>query len=148
MTAAAKLRRVALAIFLSWGWRRAAIALAAGALSALAMAPFNVWPVLFITFPVLVWLIDGAAAGRYRGVPAAALAGFWFGLGYFVPGLYWIGYAFLVDADTFAWLLPFAVLGLPAYLALFPAIGCALARLIWTRDASRVLALAVCLTGG
>jgi apolipoprotein N-acyltransferase len=144
--AAAKLRGIALAIILSWGWKRAAIALLAGALSALAMAPFDAWPVLFITFPVLVWLIDGAGAGRYRGVPAAALTGFWFGLGYFVPGLYWIGYAFLVDADTFAWLLPFAVLGLPAYLALFPAIGCALARLIWTRDATRVLALAAALT--
>jgi apolipoprotein N-acyltransferase len=146
VTSAAKLRGIALVILLSWGWKRAAIALAAGALSALAMAPFDAWPVLFVTFPVLVWLIDGAGAGRYRGVPAAALTGFWFGLGYFVPGLYWIGYAFLVDADTFAWLLPFAVLGLPAYLALFPALGCALARLIWTRDASRVLALAVSLT--
>ena len=60
------------------------------------------------------------------------MAGFWFGLGYFVPGLYWIGYAFLVDASTFAWLMPFAVLGLPAYLALFTALGFALARLIWT----------------
>jgi apolipoprotein N-acyltransferase len=146
MMAASRLRRIALAIILSWGWKRAAIALAAGALSALAMAPFNAWPVLFVTFPVLVWLIDGVGAGRYRGVPAAALTGFWFGLGYFVPGLYWIGYAFLVDADTFAWLMPFAVLGLPAYLALFPAIGCALARLMWTRDASRVLALAAALT--
>jgi apolipoprotein N-acyltransferase len=144
--ATSKLRSVALAIILSWGWKRAGIALVAGALSALAMAPFNAWPVLFVTFPVLVWLIDGAGAGRYRGVPAAALTGFWFGLGYFVPGLYWIGYAFLVDADTFAWLMPFAVLGLPAYLALFPAAGCALARLIWTRDASRVLALAAALT--
>ena len=74
------------------------------------------------------------------------MSGFWFGLGYFVPGLYWIGYAFLVDAPTFAWLMPFAVLGLPAYLALFTALGFALARLIWTRDASRVLALAVSLT--
>jgi apolipoprotein N-acyltransferase len=37
-------------------------------------------------------------------------------------------------------------LGLPAYLALFTAFGFALARLIWTRDASRVLALAVALT--
>jgi apolipoprotein N-acyltransferase len=144
--ATSKLRPLALAVVLSWGWKRAGIALVAGALSALAMAPFNAWPVLFITFPVLVWLIDGAAAGRYRGVPAAALTGFWFGLGYFVPGLYWIGYAFLVDADTFAWLMPFAVLGLPAYLALFPALGCALARLIWTRDASRILALAAALT--
>src|SRR5580693_9477393 len=110
------------------------------------MAPFDAWPVLFLTFPVMVWLIDGAGAGKGRGVPAAAMAGFWFGLGYFVPGLYWIGNAFLVDASTFAWLMPFAVLGLPAYLALFTAAGLALARLIWTRDASRVIALAACLT--
>src|SRR5258705_10895407 len=110
------------------------------------MARFNAWPVLFLTFPVMIWLIDGAGAGRLRGVPAAAMAGWWFGLGYFVPGLYWIGYAFLVDAPTFAWLMPFAVLGLPAYLALFTGFGFALARLIWTRDASRVLALAASLT--
>jgi apolipoprotein N-acyltransferase len=146
MTAAGKLRGIGLAIILSWGWKRAAIALVAGALSALAMAPFNAWPVLFLTFPVAVWLIDGAGAGRLQGVPAAAMAGWWFGLGYFVPGLYWIGYAFLVDASTFAWLLPFAILGLPAYLALFTALGFALARLIWTRDASRVIALAASLT--
>ena len=94
----------------------------------------------------MVWLIDGAGAGRWRGVPAAAMTGWWFGLGYFVPGLYWIGYAFLVDAPTFAWLLPFAVLGLPAYLALFTALGFALARLIWTRETTRVIALAASLT--
>lgn len=146
MIAAEKLRGAVLAIILVWGWKRAAIALVAGALSALAMAPFNAWPVLFLTFPVMVWLIDGAGAGHWRGVPAAAMAGWWFGLGYFVPGLYWIGYAFLVDAPTFAWLLPFAVLGLPAYLALFTAFGFALARLIWTRDGIRVIALAASLT--
>ena len=146
MMTASKLRAAGLSIILSWGWKRAAIALIAGALSALAMAPFNAWPVLFLTFPLTVWLIDGAGAGRLRGVPAAAMAGWWFGLGYFVPGLYWIGYAFLVDASTFAWLMPFAVLGLPAYLALFTAFGFALARLIWTRDASRVIALAASLT--
>ena len=146
MIAASKFRAAARAIILSWGWKRAAIALIAGALSSLAMAPFNAWPVLFLTFPVMVWLIDGAGAGRMRGLPAAAMAGWWFGLGYFVPGLYWIGYAFLVDASTFAWLLPFAILGLPAYLALFTAFGFALARLIWTSDGSRVLALAASLT--
>src|SRR4030088_425531 len=110
------------------------------------MAPFNAWPILFLTFPVMVWLVDGAGAGRWRGVPAAAMAGWWLGLGYFVPGLYWIGYAFLVDAPTFAWLLPFAILGLPAYLALFTAFGFALARLYWTRAAPRVIALAASLT--
>jgi apolipoprotein N-acyltransferase len=141
-----KRRAAALSIILAWGWRRALIALAAGAVSALAMAPFNAWPVLFLTFPVMVFLLDGAAAGKWRGIPAAALSGFWFGLGYFVPGLYWTGYAFFVDAQTFAWLSPFAVLGLPAYLALYPALGFALARLLWTRDASRLLALAASLT--
>jgi apolipoprotein N-acyltransferase len=146
VTFASKLRAAGLAIVLSWGWKRGTIALAAGALSSLAMAPINAWPVLFLTFPVAVWLIDGAAAGRLRGVPAAAMTGFWFGLGYFVPGLYWIGYAFLVDASTFAWLMPFAVLGLPAYLALFTTLGFAFARLLWTRDTSRVLALAIGLT--
>ncbi len=146
MKATGKLRAAGLAIILSWGWKRAAIALVAGALSSLAMAPFNAWPVLFLTFPVMVWLIDGAGGGRLHGLPAAAMAGWWFGLGYFVPGLYWIGYAFLVDAPTFAWLMPFAVLGLPAYLALFPAFGFALARLIWSKDGSRVIALAASLT--
>lgn len=146
MISTSKLRIAGLAIILAWGWKRAGLALFAGALSALAMAPFNAWPVLFVSFPIAVWLIDGAAAGKWRGVPAAAMSGFWFGLGYFVPGLYWIGNAFLVDASTFAWLIPFAALGLPAYLALFTALGFALARLLWTRDAARLLALAIGLT--
>ena len=133
-------------IILSWGWKRAMIALVAGALSALAMAPFNAWPILFLTIPVAVWLIDGAGAGRLGGIPAAAMSGWWFGFGYFVAGLYWVGYAFLVDAQTFAWLLPFAVMGLPAGLALFMAFGFALARLIWTPDSFRILSLACALT--
>lgn len=136
------------AVVLSWGWRRAAIAWSAGALSVLAMAPFDAWPVLFLTFPIMVWLIDGAAAGRLGGVLSAAVAGWWFGFGYFVAGLYWIGHAFLVDAHQFAWLLPIAITSLPAYLALFTAFGFALARMMWTRGPTRLLALAVALTLG
>jgi len=133
-------------IVLSWGWRRWLIAFAAGALSALAMAPVNAWPILFVTFPTLVWLVDGAGAGRWHGVIGAAITGWWFGFGYFLAGLYWIGYAFLVDAPTFGWLLPIAVLGLPAMLAVFTAFGLALARLLWARGATRILALGVALT--
>ena len=134
------------AIVLSWGWRRRLIALAAGALSALAMAPFDAWPILFLTFPTLVWLIDGAAVGRRGGVLVAASTGWWFGFGYFVAGLYWIGYAFLVDAPTFGWMLPFAVIGLPAVLALYTALALAVARLLWTSGAMRVVALGTTLT--
>jgi apolipoprotein N-acyltransferase len=98
-----------------------------------------------VTFPVAVWLIDGAAAARGRGILSAALAGWCFGFGYFVAGLYWIGYAFMVDAKNFGWLLPIAVTGLPAYLALYTALGFALARALWTRGPLRILALALAL---
>ena len=101
---------------------------------------------MFLTFPVAVWLIDGSAAGRLGSAASAASAGWWFGFGYFLAGLYWIGHAFLVDAETFGWLLPFAVSGLPAGLALFTAAAFAAARLLWTRGATRILALAVVLT--
>lgn len=138
--------KAAHSVVLAFGWRRALIALAAGAASALAMAPFNAWPIMFVTIPVLVWLIDGSTAGRWSGAATAAIAGWCFGFGYFVAGLYWIGYAFLVDAKTFGWLLPVAVSGLPAYLAIYTGLGVAAARLIWIRGPERILALATMLT--
>lgn len=142
----ARLAPFAHAVVLAWGWRRAAIAFGAGALATLALAPANAWPILFIAFPVLVWQIDGAAPGRFGGAVAAAATGWWFGFGYFLTGLYWTGFAFLVDAPNFAWLLPVGVTALPAGLAVFTALGCALARLVWSRGAMRIVALAAALT--
>jgi apolipoprotein N-acyltransferase len=138
--------RLAHTVVLAWGWRRILIAFLAGAGSTLALPPTDVWPAPFLTFPILLWLVDGAAAGRLGGVWAAASAGWWFGFGYFLAGLYWVGNAFLIDAKIFGWLLPFAVVMLPAAMALSTAFGLALARLIWTRGATRVLALATALT--
>ena len=53
---AVSLTRLAHSIVLAWGWQRAAIAFVAGALSVLAMAPIDFWPVMFVTFSILVWL--------------------------------------------------------------------------------------------
>jgi apolipoprotein N-acyltransferase len=131
---------------LAFGWRRAAIAAIAGAVSVLTLAPFNLWPVGFLTFPFLVWLIDGAAAGRFGRIATAGVIGWWFGFGYFLAGLYWIGNAVLVDAPTFGWLLPFAIVLPPAGLALFTALGAMLSRLLWTRGTARILALGIGLT--
>jgi apolipoprotein N-acyltransferase len=138
--------RIAHAVVLASGWRRALIAFGAGAVSAAAMAPTNAWPLLFLTFPVLVWLVDGSAAGRFSGAMRAFGAGWCFGFGYFVAGLYWTGYALMVDAKTFAWLLPFAIVGLPAVLAIYTGLALLLARLMWVRGYQRVVALAVALT--
>jgi apolipoprotein N-acyltransferase len=146
------------------GWRRHGLALAAGIVSVLAMAPFFLAPFLFATLPIFVWLLDGAMSGdavassetetppsRLRRAlrrPAmrAAVIGWWFGFGYFLAGLFWIGEAFLVEAEKFAVLLPFAVTLLPAGLALFWAAAAALASFAWLSGLGRLLALALTLS--
>jgi len=131
------------------GWRRAGAAAAAGALSVLALAPFFATPVLFLTFPILVWLIDGCQAeNRQWTAGRAALTGWAFGFGYFLAGLYWVGAAFLVEAERFGWLLPFAVALLPAGLALFYAGAAAFASCLWRPGAARLVALAIAFMAG
>lgn len=132
-----------------WGWRRAAVAIFSGALSALAQAPYSIYPVLFLTFPILIWLIDGVSAKQSRSGKSrrqefwtAFKIGWYFGFGYFLVGLYWIGAAFLVDADTFAWMLPFAVVALPLGLAIFTGLSCAVAHLLWTSGFIRITVFA------
>jgi apolipoprotein N-acyltransferase len=139
-------------IILSSGWERRLIAMVAGAIGSLAMAPFDFFPAMAVPMCVAVWLIDGSQrAGEGTRSPRraalatareAAAAGWWLGFGYFLAGLWWIGEAFLVEADRFAWLLPPVVLGLPCYLALFTAAGFAFASLIWSSGGARILALA------
>ena len=140
------MQSLANAVIVLWGWRRFGVACLAGALSALAFAPFYAFPVLWLTVPVFVWLIDGAEAdeggGWFRRLLPAAVVGFAFGFGFFVAGLWWIGAAFLVDADQFAWALPIAVVALPALLALFWAFGAALARAFWFDGWPRILVFA------
>ncbi len=133
------------------GWQRMVLAGAAGVFSVLAMAPFHIWPVLLATLPVLVWQIDGALAraspASWRTMPAAqaALVGWWFAFGYFFAGLFWIGEAFLVEAEKFAIFIPFAVTLMPAGLALFWAGAAAIAALVWQPGLTRVFALALAL---
>jgi len=140
-------------IVLARGWVRRAIAFGAGATGALALAPFDFTPAMFVPLTVAVWLIDGAAgktdSRRLALAPvlSAAGAGWWLGFGYFVAGLWWMGAAMLVEADQFAWALPLAVFGLPAVLALFTAAGFAAARLLWSPGGARVFALAAGLGG-
>ena len=136
-------------VILARGWRRWLAGLTAGAVGALAMPPFGVLPALALSLAPAIWLLDGAGKdgpSTWASVRSAALVGWIWGFGYFVAGLWWLGAAFLVEADQFAWALPFGVFGLPALLAFFPAFGFALARCLWTRDAWRILAFALGLT--
>jgi len=132
-------------VILLSGWRRSLLAFAAGVAAALALPPFDFFAACFVAFPILVWLLDGAV-GERRGLFArfrpAFSVGWWFGFGYFLFGLWWIGKALLVDAENFAWAFPFAAVGLPAFLALFYGIAAALARVLWSDGILRIFALA------
>lgn len=122
-------------------WRRLLTAFVLGALSALAFAPTYAWPLLFATFPALLWMVDAAGEARRPRV-TAALVGWAFGAGYFLIGLHWVGFAFVVDVDRHAWLLPFVAVLFPGGLALFFAGAVTLAKLAWWRGPTRTLTLA------
>jgi apolipoprotein N-acyltransferase len=118
------------------GLRADLAAFALGALTAAALPPVHVIPLLLVSVPGLLALLDGAS-----GPAAAARRGWWFGFGLHLFGLYWITEAILFEADLFWWLVPLAVPATAAGLAVFIAAATALARCA-PRGAPRVLALA------
>lgn len=119
------------------GWRRHGTAMMLGVLAALAMPPVHLIPVLWLALPALVLLIDGAK--RPRG---AFAAGWWWGFGHFSAGFYWIAYALLIDPWRFGWLIPFAVFGLGAGIALFVGLAAYAARRLAPAGPARILMLA------
>jgi apolipoprotein N-acyltransferase len=106
------------------GWRADLVSLLGGTVSALALPPVHAVPVLLLTIPALLRQIGLAAGPR-----AAARRGWWFGLGLYVASLYWVTEAILFEAARFWWVVPFAVPGLSAFLAVFIAAACAVTRL-------------------
>ena len=128
------------------GAKRAIAGVLLGAVSVLAFAPFHLWPILFVSFGGLVWLLDGdyrSQGTRTARILAAGLTGFWFGFGFFLTGLYWVAEAFLVEPWRHGWLIPFVMTAFPAGMALFFAGGCAAAMVLWRGGAARVFALAL-----
>ncbi len=124
------------------GWRRFLFAVVIGLLSALAFAPFDIFAFLLLGFAVLALFIDGAQA-RPKPVRNAAFAGWAFGFGHFLGGLYWVAYAFMVDPTAHEWQIPFVLTLFPAGLALFPMAACAAAAALWRKGFARVFIFAI-----
>ena len=124
------------------GWRRGLVAWISGAVAALAMPPLGAWPLLFIAFPVFVLLLDGAAGARLR---TRFVLGWLFGFGYFIVAFHWIAFAFLVEAETYLWMMPFAVGGLAAGMAVYWGLASAAATSLWSGGLARIVWFAACL---
>ena len=123
-------------------WQKSVIALAIGMSSAFALPPYNAIPVLLISYTGLIFLLNGCDR-KYH----AAVIGWCFGYGQFVVGLYWIANALLIDPVQFAWMVPFAILGLPALLAFFSSLATLFTVCIPVGCVARPLTLAIAWTG-
>lgn len=99
------------------GKKRYFLSLFLGSLLGLVLAPVYLIPLAIIALPFHLWQIDSCTNKKQ-----AFWLGWFFGLGFFVVGLYWIAFALLVDIKQFGWMIPFAMFGIPAVLAFYTAI--------------------------
>jgi apolipoprotein N-acyltransferase len=135
------------AIGLLAGWRRNAAAFLLGIFGALTLAPFYLFPLLFLSFSGLFWLVASAPTRK-----RAFWDGWWWGWGFFISGLYWFGTAvaragMLRHSGEFGWLMPGALFGLTGCLAVFPAAACWLTAALRARGISRLMAFSVAWVG-
>ena len=82
-----------------------------------ALPPFYVFPLLFITVSLWIWLIDRSDSPR-----RAFACGYWFGFSFFAFGLCWIGNALLLDNTFLRWLYPVVFLACGVFFAFFFAV--------------------------
>jgi apolipoprotein N-acyltransferase len=104
------------------GRRAVTAAFLLGLVSALALPPLYIVPVLLLGVPGLLALLDGAGSWKRAGV-----LGFAWGMGHHMAGLYWISHALLTDPWRWGWLIPVAVPGLALPLAIYLALVAILA---------------------
>jgi len=124
-------------------WLSGGCAMLLGALAVLGHAPFHIWPAFAVSICGLVLLLDGASQNKKR-LRSAFWRGWAWGFGYFLAGMFWVGNAFLVDAEKFAALMPFAVTALPAAMGVYWGLAAVAAMFFWSPGAARLLTFAFC----
>ncbi len=100
----------------SRGWKRYILSALMGLLVTFSLPPFFDIVTMIVGFSGFFIILSYCDNRK-----TAFLLGWWFGFGQFVTSLYWISNSLLVDAARFAWLIPFAILLIPAICALFVA---------------------------
>jgi apolipoprotein N-acyltransferase len=113
------------------------LALAAGAASAFAFAPYDLWPLALLGIAALIALIDKAPNAR-----TAFWRGWLFGTGHFALGLTWIATAFTFQAKMPAMLGWVAVLLLAMFLALYIGLAALLTHRLARTMVGRTFVLA------
>jgi apolipoprotein N-acyltransferase len=124
---------------LGWpGWAQAGLVFGLGAVVASGQVPLGFWWLALAGLAALT-----AAIARARDTAAAFWLGLLAGGGHFALALSWLVQPFLIDAETHAWMAPFAVLFMSFGLALFWAAAAAVSSRMtgWRRPLALALAL-------
>jgi apolipoprotein N-acyltransferase len=108
-------------------WFQRCTAFFLGGLGALGFAPLFLFPALLLALSGVWFLIEQTSS--LLAPRKIFWLGWFFGLGHFTAGLYWITYALTVDLPSFWWLIPFALFGIPSVLAVFTGLTFILAAL-------------------
>ena len=123
-------------------WARRFLSLAAGALAALGLPPLGLWPLAFIGFPLFLALLESGKITSWR---SGFATGWLFGLGYFAVAFHWIGFAFLIEAETYLWMMPFMLGALAGGMAIYWGLAALVAKRLGGMGLGLVLAFAAAL---
>ncbi len=126
------------------GWKRHVLTFTSGAVAALGLPPLNLWPLAFLAIPLFLALLHTAKSSGWK---QGFGAGWLFGLGYFAVGFHWIGFAFLIDAATYLWMLPFMLGILAGGMAIYWGLAAVLVKRLGGPPLSQALAFAAAFAG-
>ena len=119
------------------------LSLFCGITLALTLPPLNLWFLAPVALAGICIILSAHTPETGRGW---FLTGLSFGFGYFISALHWIGFAFLVDAKSDLWMMPFALGGLALFLACYWAFAFLAAYLALKRDVPFLVSLPLFMT--
>ena len=95
-----------------------------GLLTVFSFQPFNLTIINFLILPLLFFILSNVnkrSKSKYRKKPYLNnlfFIGYFFGIGFFLSGVYWISYSLTFD-ESLKVLIPFSIIFIPLSLGLF-----------------------------
>jgi apolipoprotein N-acyltransferase len=114
---------------------------AGGAFGILAFAPFDFTISLLIALSILFFQLDKA-----HNIKTALIHGYLWGLGFFITGLHWFAFALAIDIERFFWLIPFALLAIQGFLAIYILVFAGLYKIKFKYSILHVYFISICWT--
>ena len=98
-----------------------------GVVTSFSLPPYNYWFINFFTFSIFFIIL---LLNKDENLKKFFLYGFIFGFGYFVSNLYWIPFSLSFD-ENFKFLIPVAIIIIPAFLSLFYGFALVIFKLVF-----------------